>query len=360
MNLFDREHVIGVFRGFSQGGMEFHADLVLPYREDFQAIPMHGSFVLVQLEHEREAVLGRITTISSQGRLVSPIGEDYAIRSVREQRPIPDELRDQYLKYKVDIRVLGVMRLEGGKLIFVPSHRRLPHVGAQVAMPGPQVLREIASAGTDVEEGDVELGFLALGEFIYAADDRRLASEPWMMVKAPVITPRFQITKLVSRRSFVFARAGFGKSNLMKLLFSQLYATTPTTKKRDGREVPVGTVIFDPDGEYFWPDDKGRPALCDVEELRDQLVVFTNRLGPSNYYKSFVVDGVRLDIRDLKPSRVLAIAISAERQDHQNVAKLRGMAQVNWRQLVDLIRAHGLNADPTRVAALPGTYQRPR
>ena len=84
MNLFDREHIIGVFRGFSQGGMEFHADLVLPYREDFQAIPMHGSFVLVQLEHEREAVLGRITTISSQGRLVSPIGEDYAIRNVRE------------------------------------------------------------------------------------------------------------------------------------------------------------------------------------------------------------------------------------------------------------------------------------
>ena len=45
--------------------------------------------------------------------------------------------------------------------------------------------------------------------------------------------------------------------------------------KRGGRQVPVGTVIFDPDGEYFWPDDKGRPGLCDVPELQDKLVVFT-------------------------------------------------------------------------------------
>ena len=56
------------------------------------------------------------------------------------------------------------------------------------------------------------------------------------------------------------------------MLFSRLYESTPTTPKRDGRAAPVGTVIFDPDGEYFWPDEKGRPGLCDVRALRDQLV----------------------------------------------------------------------------------------
>jgi hypothetical protein len=25
-------------------------------------------------------------------------------------------------------------------------------------------------------------------------------------------------------------------------------------QKRGNRQVPVGTLIFDPDGEYFWPD----------------------------------------------------------------------------------------------------------
>ena len=99
MKLFDPGNVVGVFRGFSDSGMEFHADLVLPYREELQSIPMHGQFVLVQLTREDEAVLGRITSVAAEGRLVSPIGEDYAIRAVRDDRPIPDELRDQYLKY---------------------------------------------------------------------------------------------------------------------------------------------------------------------------------------------------------------------------------------------------------------------
>ena len=41
-----------------------------------------------------------------------------------------------------------------------------------------------------------------------------------MVVLHPAILPRFQAAQLVSRRTFVFARAGFGKSNLIKLLFS--------------------------------------------------------------------------------------------------------------------------------------------
>ena len=357
MTLFERDHVVGVFRGFSEGGMEFHADIVMPYRDEFQAMPMHGQFVLVQLEHEHEAVFGRITSIASQGRLTSPVGEDYAVRAVRDQRPIPDELRDQYLKYKVDIRVLGVLREEATKLIFVPSHRRLPHVGAQVAFLSPELLAEVANAN-DKAEDTAEIGFLAFGEFVYSGDDRRAPAEPWMVTMSPAIIPRFQISKLVSRRSFVFARAGFGKSNLVKLLFSKLYATDPTVRRRNGIQVPVGTVIFDPDGEYFWPDHHGRPGLCDVADLTDRLVVFTNRKAPSRAYASFVVDGVKLDIRQLPAARVIGLALTPEKQDQQNVVKLRGLSADKWRELVDMIHKDRYDADPRRVAKLLGIKEK--
>lgn len=347
MSLFERDKVVGTFRGFSERGMEFHADLVLPHHDDFQTMAMHGQFVLVQLEHEQEAILGRITTISSQGRLVSPIGEDYATRAVRDQRPIPDELRERYLKYKVDIRILGVLRMEGDKHIFVPSHRRLPHVGAQVALLGDDLLAEVVNA-KDTEDGAVPIGYLAFGEFVYAGDDKRVGDTSWMQVQKPAIMPTFQISKLVARRSFVFARAGFGKSNLVKLLFSALYAEQPTVPRRTG-EAPVGTVIFDPDGEYFWPDFKGRPALCDVPHLRDKLVVFTNRKGPSEFYQSFVVNGVKLNIKELQASRVLGIALPPEKQDQQNVVKLKSLDGPNWSRLVDLIHREKYGADRSQV-----------
>ena len=331
--LFPREKIVGIFRGFQQGGLEFHADLVLPYRNEFQNIPMHGQFLLVQLETPDEAVLGRIASFSSEGKLSFGSGEEFNIRAVREERPIPEDLREQYLKYRVNIRVLGVLRKNSQGLTFVPSHRRLPHVGSQVAFPANDVLREIA--GHNVEGAPI--GHLAFGEYIYAEGNEEFEAQEWMQLVQPEVMVRFSIDSLVSRRSFVFARAGFGKSNLNKLLFSKLYETTPYVTKRGGSQVPVGTVIFDPDGEYFWPDDRGRPGLCDVPKLEDKLVVFTDRQNPSPFYQSFVAGGIRLDIRRLRPSDVIAIALSPERQEQQNVRKLRGLSQERWESLVNLI-----------------------
>ena len=317
--------------------MEFHADLVLPYRNEFQNIPMHGQFLLVQLETPDEAVLGRITSFSSEGKLSFGSGEEFNIRAVREDRPVPEDLREQYLKYRVNIRVLGVLRKNGSGLTFVPSHRRLPHVGSQVAFPSSDVLGEIA--GHNIQGAPI--GHLAFGEYIYASGDVGIESQDWMQLLKPEIQVKFPLESLVSRRSFVFARAGFGKSNLNKLLFSRLYEETPFVEKRGGRKVPVGTVIFDPDGEYFWPDDKGRPGLCDVPKLEDKVVVFTDRRNPSPFYQSFVAGGIKLDIRRLRPSDVISIALSPERQEQQNVRKLRGLSQEHWESLVDIIDHNG-------------------
>jgi hypothetical protein len=346
--LFPREEIVGVFRGFREGGMEFHADLVLPYRSDFQSRPMHGQFLLVQLETPDEAVLGRIASLSSEGKLATGPGEEFNIRAVQESRSVPEDLRTEYLRYRVNIRVLGVLRRNGDGVTFVASHRRLPHVGSPVAFPSQDVLRGIVGH----DRRGAPIGHYALGEYIYAEGSDRLDRRDWMQVRSPEVLTRFPIESLVSRRSFIFARAGFGKSNLTKLLFTMLYEGTPTVEKRGGRRVPVGTIIFDPEGEYFWPDDKGRPGLCDVPHLEGKLVVFTSRTGPSPFYRSFVAGGVKLDIRRLKPSDVIAIALPPEKQDHQNVAKLRGLSPDRWERLVNLIQKSGHATDLADVAEL--------
>jgi len=349
LELFPSEQIVGVFKGFTQGGLEFHADLILPYRNEFQNLPMHGQFLLVQLETSQEAVLGRITSFSAEGKLSSDSGEEFNIRALRDKRDIPEDLREQYLKYRVDIRVLGVVRNNSsGKFTFVPSHRRLPHVGSKVAFLSNEVLKEIANHNIQ----GATIGHFALGEYIYAENSKVLKVEDWMQLKAPEVLIKFPIKSLVSRRSFVFARAGFGKSNLNKLLFSKLYETTPTVTKKGDKEVPVGTVIFDPDGEYFWPDDKGRPGLCDVPALQDKVVVFTSRQNKSKFYQSFVAGGIRLDIRRLKPSDVIAIALGPDKQEQQNVRKLKGLPSNRWEELVNLIDNNGNSASLEDVARI--------
>src|SRR6266550_5381175 len=331
IELFPRNRIVGVFRGFREGGLEFHADLALPYQSFFHNVPMHGQFILVQLETPDEGVLGRITSLTSEGRLAGQTGEEFTIRSLRDERDIPEQLRRDYLKYRVTIRVLGLVRNDEGAVRFVPSHRRLPHVGSPVAFLSDDALRQLVG---HFGQG-APLGVFALGEYVYSGGNPEIETLPWMQIKSPAVLVRFPVQHLVSRRTFVFARAGFGKSNLNKLLFSRLYEGTPTVQKRGEKSVPVGTVIFDPDGEYFWPDDKGRPGLCDVSGLKDQIVVFTSRQAPSPYYGSFVAGGIKLDIRRLRPSDVVSIALSPEKQDQQNVRKLKALNQQAWERLVD-------------------------
>jgi hypothetical protein len=168
---------------------------------------------------------------------------------------------------------------------------------------------------------------------------------------SPKLKVTFNIQNLVSRRTVVFARAGYGKSNLIKFLIAELYRETPKTLHGKA----VGTLIFDPDGEYFWPDAvRGRPGLCDVPQLSQRLAVFTNRQAPSPYYGSWKLGEVKLDIRDLPARDVIGIGISADRQEHQNVIKLKSLRDAEWRSLVDLIQRDGLQATDQAVGLLLG------
>lgn len=337
MTLFPRENFIGTFGGFAERGLEFHAEIVVPYQASLGQRPVQGHFVLVALEADDQGILGRITNVQSQGRLTSSIGEDYVTRAAVEDREVPDDLLERYLKYKVDIRNLGVLRERSdGSLSFVPSHRRMPHVGAKVGFLSDGVLRFVAQADLPEDERVARLGYLAFGEFIYAGEDEHLTIEDWMEVHTPSVPVTFPITSLISRRAFVFARAGFGKSNLIKLLLAELYEQPPS-ERIAGQDVPVGTLVFDPEGEYFWPDYRNRPGLADVPHLRDRLVVFTDRQPPSATYGSFIAGPVRFDLRRLHARKVTKIAFTADKIDQVNVQVLHDLSDSEWADLVDAL-----------------------
>lgn len=335
MNLFERDRFMGTFAGLSERDKEFHAQVVVPYKTVPARVPLHGQFILVQLESDDEAILGRITTVASEGKLTSSDGDDYVTRAALEDREVPDDLRARYLKYRIDIRNLGIIRSDGKKLRFSPSHRRMPHVGSKVALLSEEVLKFVVQATTDEDETPAEIGFLTFGEYVYGQGDERLGRHVEdLEILSPSVPVNFPISSLISRRSMVFARAGFGKSNLMKVLLSTLYSTDPREDMGD-KKVPVGTIVFDPEGEYFWPDNRGRKALADVPALREKLVVFTDKAAPSDAYGSFIAGPVRIDCRKVSPSKLAQIAFTGERQDQTNVQIINRTFPSDWPSLVD-------------------------
>lgn len=338
--LFDRNRFMGTFAGLSERNKEFHAQIVVPYKAVPARVPLHGQFVLVQLESDDEAILGRITTVASEGKLTSSDGDDYVTRAALEDREVPDDLRARYLKYRIDIRNLGILRSRNGNLKFSPSHRRMPHVGSKVALLTDEALKYVVDASLSDDEAVADIGFLAFGEYVYGRGDKRLGEDTDdLEILEPAVPVNFPISALISRRSMVFARAGFGKSNLMKVLLSTLYKTDPHDVIRD-KKIPVGTIVFDPEGEYFWPDNRGRAALADVPDLQDRLVVFTDKAPPSDAYGSFVAGPVRIDARKISPAKLAQIAFTAERQDQSNIQIINRTWPQDWPDLVDKAAAN--------------------
>ena len=72
----------------------------------------------------------------------------------RRQQSVPEDLKTQRLKYRVQIKLLGAVRADGNRIRYVPSQRRLPHLGAKVAMPSPAVLQELCR----LSDGDTDSG----------------------------------------------------------------------------------------------------------------------------------------------------------------------------------------------------------
>lgn len=271
--LFANSQMMGTFKGFNDKGLEFAAEIVAPYDAGMLDHPQLGQFLLIELGSQEEASLGRITRFVPSGLLASGEGEDYINTLQRRQQAVPEDLKQQRLKYRVQVKLLGAVKVVGTKIVYVPSQRRLPHLGARVALPSCEVLQELCK----LSQGTTELGDYVLGEFVFCGG--KVAQDHLAFRSMdPKLVVSFDVHNLVSRRSVVFARAGYGKSNLIKLLVSELYKEVPKT----AAGVPVGTLIFDADGEYFWPDVvRGRPGLCDVPHLQDKMVVFTNRQAPT-------------------------------------------------------------------------------
>ena len=338
--LFEGLRFFGSFKGFAEQGLDFAADLAAPYDAEFQDVPQMGQFLLIELGHF-EAALGRITHFHPAGMLASHSGEEYLNTIHSRGNEIPEELKAQQLRYHVQIKLLGAVRKSADKLLYIPSQRRVPQLGAKVFMPSGQVLRQLCK----LSEGDTHLGSYALGEFVYCGENGDPGS-PVLRPMNPQVDVSFNIKNLVSRRSVVFARAGYGKSNLMKLLVSELYRSQPYTESEQPR--PVGMLVFDPEGEYFWPDQaRGRPGLCDVPQLENKISIFTKRNAPNAHYARWKSGGLKIDIRMLKAREVVEVALPEDKQDQQNVMKIKGMSQEKWGKAVDVVYENGLAAGPS-------------
>jgi uncharacterized protein len=304
--IYDCGHPVGLLKGFSPVPNQLEVDVIVPFSGD--AMPGFGEFFLAELG-PCDALVGRVSKFTAAGHLVSAQGDAYLADLVKTNDIPPGPIMKQMLRYTMKMTLLGHLRYvpggQGSRFQFLVGERAFATLGCRVHRPSEAALAFLCNVGLENDPSAAVLGHLAYGQQV--------------LKTVPV---RFSVDRLKGRRSFVFARAGYGKSNLMKYLISQLYSRPPD----------VGLLIFDSEGEYALPDAEGRPALVNVPQLKDRISLYTNRTV-AQAYAGIKKGDAFIDFGDFPPQDIVTAFVSDEKQDTYLPATSRawtGTSGVNW------------------------------
>jgi hypothetical protein len=321
IELYGPGSAIGLLKGFSPLPHQLELEIIVPHADG--ALPGFGEFLLVEIG-ANEALVARVSRYHAAGQLASDRGDAYLSDLAKNEEVIPQRLMRQMLRYSLKAHALGHLSLSGrARFQFAVGERAFATLGAKVRAPSSEALAYLCNVDLEGDSTRARLGHLVFG--------RRVVED------VPV---DFSVSRLKGKRSFVFARAGYGKSNLIKYLIAQLYSRPPD----------VGLLIFDPEGEYALPTTHG-PGLVNVPALRDRISLYTNRKVQPEH-AAFKRDELKIDFADFFPSDILAAFVPADKHDTVFANLLRGMEQDAWSKLVELLARAGFAAPDHAMATL--------
>jgi len=241
-------------------GQKTTEDALLIYSsyEDAKASPQTGDFIVLTPKDEGNTKF--LARVEAEIYDEDPIfkSQDKTLIAVHYARIAERELserdKQKMFSYTYKVRILGTYVDTGTSISFTTAVRKLPTV-SYIARHLNK--REIETILNKANENGAPIGYLCIGETIFADKGQIL----------------FQIDKLRSKRTMIFAQSGFGKTNLVKVL---LYYMTPNSS--------YGKLIFDLNGEYFL---RGTSTYglgdIDDESIRNNVVVYTDKELPAEY-----------------------------------------------------------------------------
>ncbi|MFN6035643.1 MAG: ATP-binding protein [Dolichospermum sp.] len=158
---------------------------------------------------------------------------------------------------------------------------------------------------------------------------------------------KLSVSRFLKRRTAILGQAGFGKSNLIKSVMSEIgyYGDDNTI------------IIFDIDGEYSFRTEQS-VGLADIKNIRDRLVIFTLTERQEEEYKDVIAGKATLNLKDLSPQEVVNSLFPESKRGTNYAGWLLSIKQneieTKWHTLIDEINEQGLDTDLARISEILG------
>jgi len=305
---------IGVIVG--RGRERQHLEMVIAFSEREKA-PKLGSFLVVEeQEFMKRKFLSRVEDMNygdfqaTKDERIRAIVEKYMREVAGYGRELSEEEKKALFFRHYIVRVLGEISADDKAI--VTEYRLLPELSAICRTPTEAEYETITSAGLQDAGRALKVGKLVIGK---EEKENDILFEPW---------------KFERRRTAIFARTGYGKSNLCKVVVSLASLAGN-----------IGILVLDIEGEYAFKtrDRSGKEilGLADLDRVKPNLVVYTERKDAADYYNDVLIS----PILNLEVTQPFYVARLFEEQELAVVDEFRYMPEdkrQEWRRFIQAWR----------------------
>jgi hypothetical protein len=299
---------VGVIVG--RGKEQDHLEMVVAFSEREKA-PKLGSFLIVEeQEFMKRKFLSRVEDMNygdfqaTKDERIRAIVEKYMREIAGYARELSEEEKRTLFFRHYALKVLGQFNSDEKKI--VTEYRLLPELSSVCRSPTDGEYAVITSAGIQDPNKALKVGKLVIGEEEKTND---ILFEPW---------------KFERRRTAIFARTGYGKSNLCKVVVSLASLIGDS-----------GILVLDMDGEYAFKTQTatGREVLglADLEPIKPNLVVYTQRKDVAGVYKDVYISPI-LNLAFLGPFQVAELCMD---QDLKILPEFKYSRAGKWQEFLN-------------------------
>ena len=246
-----------------------------------------------------------------------------------QQKIVDEEItqdeKSLYFGEEFIIRLVGILTEKNVS----PVIRIYPNRTAQVRYPKKEELQTV----TSLDKGEENIAYIGN----YAVGEEELQD----------IQVKLSVSRFLKRRTAILGQAGFGKSNLIKSVMSEIGYY--------GDDNAI--IIFDIDGEYSFKTQQG-VGLADIKNIRDRLVVFTLTQRQEEEYEDVLAGKATLNLKDLSPQDVVNSLFPEGKRETNYASWLLSIKQKDieqkWHRLIDEINDQGLDTDLDKIQDILG------
>lgn len=279
------------------------ADILVRRKDDNDSPLVMGQFIVMGTDSDKDKFfIGTVETEVPEFPFGVNLKQTLQASQLADQK-LDQIYRDKSLFLSYRCRMLGVCYDKGEEIKYYSNIRTFPSVTSlSVLIPSNDFMNRLFLSAVSQADNDLKNVIFEIGVLQYGTDQNYTKS--YKIGSENQVNVQFNATNLLRKRTAIFGKSGYGKSNTVKTVIGMMSVEHPS----------CGQLILDTNGEYALDNDQNEGLMDIFHEagMKSKCVLYTNRSVSQKHKDKFgesSIKPLKFDVFDqIKPSFEIVIA----------------------------------------------------